>query len=91
MSIQVGQNESTKCWLGALNELKTADILVMCSDGLTGIKEAVNAAYPQTELQHCIVYQICNTLKYVGEKNNKELANDLKAIYQAPSEQTALE
>lgn len=94
LSIQVGQNESAKYWLGVLNELKNrsvTDILVMCSDGLTGIKEAVNAAYPQTELQRCIVHQVRNTLKYVGEKNKKELANDLKTIYQAPSEKTALE
>ena len=93
LSIQVGQNESAKYWLGVLNELKNrgvADILVMCSDGLTGIKEAVNTAYPQTELQRCIVHQVRNTLKYVGEKNKKELADDLKKIYQAPSEQAAL-
>ena len=55
------------------------------------MKEAVAAAYPQTELQRCIVHQVRNTLKYVGEKNKKEFANDLKAIYQAPSEKTALE
>ena len=94
LSIQVGQNESAKYWLGVLNELKNrgvADILVMCSDGLTGIKEAVNAAYPQTELQRCIVHQVRNTLKYVGEKNKKELADELKKIYQAPSEQAALD
>ena len=94
LSIQVGQNESAKYWLGVLNELKNrgvADILVMCSDGLTGIKEAVNAAYPQTELQRCVVHQVRNTLKYVGEKNKKELADELKKIYQAPSEQAALD
>ena len=55
------------------------------------MKEAVAAAYPQTELQRCIVHQVRNTLKYVGEKNKKEFANDLKAIYQAPSEKAALE
>ena len=55
------------------------------------MKEAAAAAYPQTELQRCIVHQVRNTLKYVGEKNKKEFANDLKAIYQAPSEKAALE
>ena len=54
-------------------------------------KEAVSAAFPQTELQRCIVHQVRNTLKYVGEKNKKEFANDLKTIYHAPSEDAALE
>ena len=62
-----------------------------CADGLSGIKEAAAAAYPQTELQRCIVHQVRNTLKYAGEKSKKEFANDLKAIYQAPSEKAALE
>ena len=64
LTIQVGQNESSKFWLGVLNELKNRgveDILVMCSDGLSGIKEAVNAAFPNTELQRCIVHQVRNT------------------------------
>ena len=77
-----------------LNELKNRgvkDILVICADGLTGMKEAAAAAYPQTELQRCIVHQVRNTLKYVGEKNKKEFANNLKTIYQAPSEKAALE
>ena len=67
-----------------LNELKNRgvkDILVICADGLSGMKEAVAAAYPQTELQRCIVHQVRNTLKYVGEKNKKEFANDLILIF----------
>lgn len=94
LSIHIGENESAKYWLGVLNELKNRgvkDILVICADGLTGMKEAVGAAFPQTELQRCIVHQIRNTLKYVGEKNKKEFANDLKTIYHAPSEKAALE
>ena len=94
LSIHIGENESAKYWLGVLNELKNRgvkDILVICADGLSGMKEAVSAAYPQTELQRCIVHQVRNTLKYVGEKNKKEFANDLKTIYQAPSEKAALE
>ena len=94
LSIHIGENESAKYWLGVLNELKNRgvkDILVICADGLSGMKEAVAAAYPQTELQRCIVHQVRNTLKYVGEKSKKEFANDLKAIYQAPSEKAALE
>ena len=94
LSIHIGENESAKYWLGVLNELKNRgvkDILVICADGLTGMKEAVSAAFPQTELQRCIVHQVRNTLKYVGEKNKKEFANDLKTIYHAPSEDAALE
>ena len=72
-------------------QARRRDILVICADGLTGMKEAVNAAFPQTELQRCIVHHVRNTLKYVGEKNKKEFANDLKTIYHAPSEDAALE
>lgn len=94
LSIHIGENESAKYWLGVLNELKNRgvkDIFVICADGLNGMKEAVSAAYPQTELQRCIVHQVRNTLKYVGEKNKKEFAKDLKSIYHAPSEEAALE
>lgn len=92
LSIHIGENESAKYWLGVLNDLKNRgvnDILVMCADGLTGMKEAVAAAFPQTELQRCIVHQVRNTLKYVSDKNKKEFAGDLKTIYQAPSEEEA--
>ena len=94
LSIHIGENESAKYWLGVLNELKNRgvkDILVICADGLSGMKEAVNAAFPQTELQRGIVHQLRNTLKYVSDKNKKEFANDLKTIYHAPSEDAALE
>lgn len=63
---------------------------MICADGLSGMKEAVNTAFPQTELQRCIVHQVRNTLKYVGAKNKKEFANDLKTIYHAPSEEATL-
>ena len=76
LSIHIGENESAKYWLGVLNELKNRgvkDILVICADGLSSMKEAVNAAFPQTELQRCIVHQVRNTLKYVGAKTRKSL------------------
>ncbi len=94
LSLHIGQNESSKYWLGVLNELKNRgvqDILVLCADGLTGMKEAVNAAFPETEYQRCIVHQIRNTLKYVSYKDKKQFAADLKSIYQAPSEPIAHE
>ncbi len=92
LSIHVGTNESAKYWLSVLNELKNRgvrDILIICADGLSGIKEAINAAYPQTEYQRCIVHQVRNTLKYVPEKDRKAFATDLKTIYHAPSEEQA--
>lgn len=94
LTIQVGSNESSKYWLSVLNELKNRgvkDILIICADGLTGIKEAIAAAYPQTEYQRCLVHQVRNTLKYVADKDRKPFAADLKKIYHAPTEETALE
>ena len=88
LTIEVGQNESAKYWLSVLNSLKNRgvkDILIICADGLTGIKEAVNTAYPQTEYQRCIVHQVRNTLKYVADKDRKTFASDLKKMYNAPS------
>ena len=80
LSIHIGENESAKYWLG-VNELKNRgvkDILVICADGLSGMKEAVAAAYPQTELQRCIVHQVRNTLKYAGEKTRMNLQMTLR-------------
>ena len=94
LTIQVGENESSKYWLSILNELKNRgvnDILLICADGLAGIKEAINTAYPQTEYQRCIVHQVRNTLKYVSEKDRKPFAADLKTIYNAPNEQKGME
>ena len=93
LTIQVGENESSKYWLAVLNSLKNRgvkDILILCADGLTGIKEAIAAAFPQTEYQRCIVHQVRNTLKYVSDKDRKAFAADLKSIYQASDEEAAL-
>ena len=94
LSIEIGENESAKYWLSVLNGLKNRglkDVFVLCSDGLTGIKEAVASAFPKTELQTCIVHLIRNTLKYVAEKDRKEFAKDLKGIYTAATEKIASE
>ncbi len=94
LSIQIGENESSKFWLSALNELKNRgvkDILILCADGLSEMKEAVNAAFPDTEYQRCIVHQVRNTLKYVADKDKKKFAEDLKTIYHEPSETLAYE
>lgn len=88
LTIEVGQNESSKYWLSVLNNMKNRgvnDILVICADGLTGIKEAIATAFPNTEYQRCIVHQVRNTLKYVSDKDRKPFAADLKKIYAAPN------
>ncbi len=79
LSIQVGANESSKYWLSVLNELKNRgvhDIRLLCADGLSGIKESISVAHPNTEYQHCIVHQVRNTLKYVADKDKKEFATE---------------
>ena len=92
LSITVGDNESSKYWLSVLNELKNRgvkDILIICADGLSGIKEAIAAAFPKTQYQRCIVHQVRNTLKYVPDKDRKAFASDLKTIYHASDEEKA--
>lgn len=94
LGIYVGHNESSKYWLNVLNELKNRgvkDIMVMCADGLTGIKESIAIAFPNTEYQRCIVHQVRNTLKHVSYKDKKEFTKDLKTIYHATSKELAHE
>jgi transposase-like protein len=94
LSIEIGDVESSKYWLGVLNNLKNRgvkDIMVICADGLTGIKEAIEAAFPMTEYQHCIVHMVRNTLKHVSHKHKKEFASDLKTIYHASNEEAGHE
>ena len=89
LGIWVGENESAKFWLGVLNDLKgrgVKDILIICSDGLSGIKEAISAAYPNTVQQRCIVHMIRNSVKFISYKDLKEFCNDLKSIYTAKNE-----
>ncbi|MGN1381480.1 MAG: IS256 family transposase [Eubacterium sp.] len=93
LSLVIGENESSKYWLSVLNSLKNRgvqDILILCSDGLTGIREAIETAFPETEQQRCIVHMVRNTLKYVANKDMKQFAKDLKTIYTAVNEETAL-
>ncbi len=90
ISLEIGENESSKYWLGVLNTLKhrgVKDIMVLCADGLSEIKEAIQTAFPETEYQRCIR----NTLKHVSYKDRKGFAIDLKQIYLAPTEQKGYE
>jgi transposase-like protein len=86
LGLWLGQNEGAKFWLSCLTDLKNRglqDIFVACVDGLTGFPEAIRAAYPQTKVQLCIVHLVRAALKYVSDKDSREVINDLKAIYQA--------
>jgi transposase-like protein len=94
LGIYLGENESAKFWLSILNDLKNRglkDVLIVCADGLKGMKEAIEASFPEAEYQRCIVHQIRNTLKYVSYKDKKEFASDLKSIYTAPNEDMGYE
>ena len=94
LGIWIGENESAKYWLGVLNELKQRgikDILILCSDNLTGIKEAINAAFPNTVQQRCIVHMIRNSVKFVSYKDLKPFTNDLKKIYTSVDEEKGYE
>jgi len=89
LGIWIGENESAKFWLNVLNELKNRgvkDILILSVDNLSGISEAINASFPETQIQKCIVHQIRNSTKYVSYKDLKKFTADLKPIYQAVSE-----
>ena len=94
LGIWIGENESAKFWLGVLNELKQRgikDILIMCSDNLTGIKEAIDTAFPNTMQQRCIVHMIRNSVKFVSYKDLKEFCRDLKKIYTSGAEKQGYE
>ncbi len=94
LGIYIGENESSKYWLGVFNELKergVKDILIMCSDNLTGIKEAINAAFPNAVQQRCIVHMIRNSVKYVNYKDLKAFTADLKLIYTSKNEKEGYE
>jgi transposase-like protein len=94
LGLWVGATESSKYWLGVLNGLKNRgvqDILVVSVDGLTGFSEAIAVAYPQTEVQRCIIHQIRSSTRYVSYKDVKAFTTALKPIYKAPTEESALE
>ncbi len=84
LGMYVGQNESAKFWLSILNGLRNRgveDILIACVDGLSGFPQAIEAVYPETEVQQCIIHQIRNTTKFVSYKESKPLMADLKRVY----------
>lgn len=89
LGMWLAQNEGAKFWLGVLTELQNRgvkDVYIACVDGLTGFPEAIEAAYPQTRVQLCLVHLVRTALRYVSYKHMKEVATDLKAIYTAKTE-----
>lgn len=94
LGMWIGGNESAKYWLGVLNEIKNRgveDIMIVSVDGLTGFGDAINAVFPKAEIQRCIVHQVRYTTKFVNYKDMKPFVKDLKEVYQAPTEELALE
>lgn len=89
LGIWVGEAEGAKFWMGILTELKTRgveDVLIVCTDGLTGFDDAIRAVYPAARIQQCIVHQVRNTLKFIPHKDRDKVAQALKTIYIAPTE-----
>ena len=93
LGLWIGENESAKFWLSVLNSIKNRgvdDILIASVDGLTGFDNAIEAVYPKTEIQQCIIHQIRNSTKFVSYKDLKALMADLKRVYTAVSEEAAI-
>ena len=94
LGMWVGENESAKYWATVINSLKNrgiADIFIACTDNLTGFSAAIEAVFPKTEIQNCIIHQLRNSSKYVSYKDIKALMADLKTVYAAVDEAAALD
>ncbi len=86
LGLWISENEGSKFWLSVLTELQNRgvkDIFIACVDGLTGFPEAINAVFPKTKIQLCIVHLVRNSLRYVPHKDMKAVAGDLKSIYRS--------
>ena len=94
MALWLADTEGAKFWLSVLTELRNRgveDILIACVDGLKGFPEAIASEYPQTQVQLCIVHMVRNSLRYVSWKDYKAVSAELKTIYQASTEELALQ
>lgn len=93
LGMWLSENEGAKFWLGILTELKNRgleDILIACVDGLKGFPEAIQTVYPKTHIQLCIVHMVRASMKFVPYRDYKEVASDLKRVYQSATEDEAL-
>ena len=92
LGMWTAETEGAKFWLQVVTELKNRgvkDIFIACVDGLKGFPEAIETIYPDTQIQLCLVHMVRHSLRYVTWKQRKEVAADLKAIYQAPTVEEA--
>jgi putative transposase len=92
IGMYISESEGANFWLSVLTDLKSRgvkDILIACTDNLTGFSEAISASFPDSEIQSCIIHQIRNSLKYVTSKDQKIFMQDLKTVYQAPTKDKA--
>lgn len=92
LGLWIAQTEGAKFWLQVVTELKNRgvqDIFIACVDGLKGFPEAIETVFPQTEVQLCIVHLVRHSLNYVGSRQRKQVAADLKRIYSAATEAEA--
>jgi len=92
LGIWIGESESSKFWLGVMNDLKSRgvkEIYLFCVDGLSGFREAISAAYPKAGIQRCIIHQIRSSSRFVSFKDIKAFVADLKLIYTAATEEEA--
>lgn len=88
LGLWIAETEGAKFWLSVMTELKNRglqDIFIACTDGLKGFPEAIEAVYPHTQIQLCIVHQVRHSLRYVSWKQRKAVAADLRRIYAAPT------
>ena len=86
LGLWLGETEGAKFWLSCLTDLKergVEDMFIVCVDGLSGFPEAIRAAFPQTKVQLCLVHLVRAALKYTTETDSREVASDLKTIYQS--------
>lgn len=92
LSITVGANETSNFWLGMLNDLKdrgVQDVLFFWVDGFPGFKEAIQAVFPQAEIQRYVIHMLRNSLKYIIYNDLKKFSSDFKAVYHTPNEAVA--
>jgi len=92
LGLWISETEGAKFWLSVLTELQTRgleDIFIACVDGLKGFPDAIEAVYPKTKVQLCIVHMVRNSLRFVSWKDRKAVATDLKMIYQSVTEAEA--
>lgn len=92
LGLYIGGAESAKFWMQVLTDLQSRgieDILIACIDNLTGFVDAIEAIFPKTDIQLCVIHQIRNSKKYLAYKDSKEFVSDLKSVYQADSKEKA--